>query len=61
MGGQKGPFVGDAGYYWNSIAAETKSILVEKNWNELKLETRKSILKSSLEAMIENYGQGGGK
>ncbi len=53
--GPNGPLVGDATYYWGSITAETKSGLVEGGWGELKIETRKSILKGELEKMIENY------
>ncbi len=59
--GPNGPLVGSAEYYWSSIGAEAKSLLVEGSWDELQLETRKSILKSSLEALIENYGTGDAK
>ncbi|MAG16208.1 hypothetical protein CMO88_04055 [Candidatus Woesearchaeota archaeon] len=53
--GPFGPLVGDSDYHWRSMDVETKSKLVDENWNDLQIETRKSILSNELETMIENY------
>ena len=56
MTGPHGPIVGSPDYQWQSMDAETKSGLVSGSWNELNVDTRKSILRNDLEKMIEAYG-----
>ena len=53
--GEFGPTVGDADYHWSSMSPATKSRLVENSWQDLQVETRKSILTNELEQMLEKY------
>ena len=53
--GEFGPLVGDADYHWKSMSSDTKSRLVENSWQDLQVETRKSILTNELEQMLEKY------
>lgn len=55
--GPIGPVVGDSAYMWGSMNAEEKSGLVKENWGSLELETRKDIIRSSLDRIIETYGE----
>ena len=56
MTGPNGPVVGSPDYQWNNMDAETKSGLVGRSWNELNVDTRRSILRDDLEKMLETYG-----
>ena len=55
--GPIGPVVGDSAYMWGSMNDEDKSYLVKENWDGIQLETRKEIIKSSIDKIIETYGE----
>jgi hypothetical protein len=53
--GLNGPLAGDADYYWRNITDAVKSRLVSDSWKDLTLDTRKGIVATELETLLQNY------